>query len=99
MKATVNVLCYKSKTLKNWKKEILNSFIWVNGRRLSNGPIEGKNAYIKKIISNANGLNNFERARNKFMYSQNLYEKYSITEHKHSIKRKGSPRGPYKNKK
>ena len=88
-----------AKTLKNWKKEILNSFIWINGRRLSNGPIEGKNAYIKKIISNANGLNNFERARNKFMYSQNLYERYSMVEHKHQIKRKGSPRGPYKNEK
>lgn len=85
-----------AKTLKNWKKEILNSFAWVHGRRLSNGPIEGKNAYIKKIISNANGLNNFERARNKFMYSQNLYETYSVVEHTHQIKRKGASRGPYK---
>lgn len=87
-----------AKTLTNWKKEILNSFVWVDGRRLSNGPIEGKNAYIKKIISNANGLNNFERARNKFMYSQNLYESYSVVEHTNQIKRKGTPRGPYKKK-
>lgn len=83
-------------TLKNWKKEILNSFVWFNGRRLSNGPIEGKNSYIKKILSNANGLNNFERARNKFMYLQNLYERYSLIEHKHIIKRKGTKRGPYR---
>ena len=37
-------------TLNNWKKEILNSFVWVKNRRISNGPIEGKNYYIKKII-------------------------------------------------
>ena len=85
-----------AKTLRNWKNEILNSFIWIDGRRLSNGPIEGRNAYIKKIIGNANGLNNFERARNKFMYSQNLYEQYSLTEHKKKIKRKGTKRGSYK---
>lgn len=83
-------------TLKNWKEEILNSFTWIHGRRLTNGPIEGKNSYIKKILSNANGLNNFERARNKFMYSQNLYERYSLTEHQHKIKRKGTKRGSYK---
>lgn len=85
-----------AKTLKNWKEEILNSFIWYEGRRLSNGPIEGKNNYIKKIISNANGLSNFKRARNKFIYSQNLYEKYTISEHKEKIKKAGKPRGKYK---
>lgn len=36
-------------TLNNWKKEILNSFVWVKNRRISNGPIEGKNSYIKKL--------------------------------------------------
>ena len=68
-----------AKTLKNWEEEILNSFIWFEGRRLlSNGPIEGKTNYIKKIISNANGLQNFERSRNRFIYSQNLYERNLI---------------------
>ena len=76
-------------TLRSWKEEILNSFVWIDERRLSNGPIEGKNTYIKKIISNANGFTNFERARNKFLYSQNLYETYSITEKKTKVKRKG----------
>lgn len=83
-------------TLNNWKKEIINSFVWIDGRRLSNGPIEGKNTYIKKIISNANGFNNFERARNKFLYSQNLYDSFSYVESKTKIKRQGSERGPYK---
>ncbi|WP_249029464.1 ISL3 family transposase [Tannockella kyphosi] len=86
-------------TLKNWKVEILNSFHWIDNRRLSNGPIEGKNNYIKKIISNGNGLSNFQRARNKFIYSQNLYETYTISEHSTRIKRVGSPRGPYKKSK
>ena len=70
-----------AKTLTNWKQG------------LSNEPIEGKNNYIKKIISNANGLNNFKRARNKFIYSQNQYEKYLINENKESIKRIGNYRG------
>lgn len=66
--------CIKiANTLLKWKKEIINSFHWIDNRRLSNGPIEGKNTYIKKIISNANGMNNFQRARNKFIYSQNQY--------------------------
>lgn len=38
-----------SETLKNWKQEILNSFVWIKDRRISNGPIEGKNNYIDKI--------------------------------------------------
>lgn len=87
-----------AKALKNWEEEILNSFIWIEGRRLSNGPIEGKNNYIKKIISSANGLQNFERARNKFIYSQNLYEKYTVSEHQKKIKKPGKQRGKYKKK-
>ncbi len=75
-------------TLSNWKQEILNSFIWIDGRRISNGPIEGKNTYIKKILSNANGFINFTRARNKLLYSQNKYEKYDYYEHKDSIQMK-----------
>lgn len=84
--------------LNNWKEELLNSFVSVHGRRLSNGPIEGKNTYIKKIISNANGMNNFTQARNKFIYSQNQYERHSISEHKTKVKRKGSKRGTFKSK-
>lgn len=84
------------KTLNEWKTEILNSFMWVDGKRVSNGPIEGKNSYIKKILSNANGFVNFERARNKIMYSQNHKQGYSIGEKKRIIKYKGKPRGKYK---
>ena len=87
-----------AKTLANWKKEIINSFRWIGNRRLSNGPIEGKNNYIKKIINNANGLSNFERSRNKFIYSQNMHESFTISEHTKQIKKPGKPRGKYKKK-
>ena len=84
------------KTLNEWKTEILNSFIWVDGKRVSNGPVEGKNSYIKKILFNANGFVNFERARNKIMYSQNHSQRYSPNKKQRVIKRKGKPRGKYK---
>jgi len=62
-------------TLENWEEEILASFVWIGNRRVTNGPIEGKNNYVKKILNNANGMQNFARARNRIMYSQNRYEK------------------------
>ena len=86
----------KPKGKKVWKTEILNSFIWIDGKRVSNGPVEGKNSYIKKILFKANGFVNFERARNKIMYSQNHSQRYSVNEKQRSIKRKGKPRGKYK---
>ena len=53
-------------TLEHWKEEILNSFTWINDRRISNGPCEGKNNYVKKILSNANGMSNFQRQETEF---------------------------------
>ena len=80
-----------SETLKNWKQEILNSFVWIKDRRISNGPIEGKNYYIKKILYNGNGMQNFERARHRILYSQNRYERYNLDiEYTDSIKMKKS---------
>lgn len=66
-------------TIRNWHDEIMNSFMWIDGRRISNGCIEGRNNYAKKILSNANGMSNFQRARNRIMYSQNKYERYSFS--------------------
>ena len=62
------------KIIRNWKIEIKNSFIRVNGRRLSSGAIEGVNSRIKTIIKNANGYTNFGRLRNKIIYSINKNE-------------------------
>ena len=87
------------KTLRNWKVEILNSFVWFDGKRISNGCIEGKNNYIKKILSNANGMMNFERARNRIMYSQNQYETYTLSIGTKKIKKPGKCRNKYKKKK
>ncbi|WP_255616614.1 transposase, partial [Longicatena sp. 210702-DFI.1.36] len=37
------------KMLNNWKEEIINSFILVDGRRLSNGIMESRNSIVKLI--------------------------------------------------
>ena len=79
-------------TLDNWKLEIANSFIPYtkhNGEivRLSNGKIEGKNSYIKKMLRLANGYSNFERFRNRAMYSENYHETYSKEKLPNTIKR------------
>ena len=60
-----------SKTLKHWYQEILNSFIFINGRRITNGLIESKNSLIRVVTSNANGFTNFKRERNRIMYCFN----------------------------
>lgn len=65
-------------TLNNWKAEIVNSFIKFNGYRVSNGPIEGRNSLIKKVLKLANGYSNFSRFRNRIMYSLNKYSSHSF---------------------
>lgn len=67
------------KMLKRWEKEIINSFITVNGKRNSNGPMETLNGRIKNIIRNGYGYKNFRRLRNKVMYSLNWKEPIRIT--------------------
>ena len=47
--------------LQNWKKEIKNSFITINGRRISNGPIESINSKIKIILKTYLKYKNFPR--------------------------------------
>ena len=79
-------------TLNNWKEEIANSFIPYkkhNGEivRLSNGKIEGKNSYIKKMIRLANGYSNFERFMNRAMYCENLYDTYSLERLPNTVRR------------
>ena len=83
-------------TLSNWKEEILNSFIEYKGNRLSNGKIENKNKYIKKIKDIANGYSNFKRFRNRIMYSENLHERPLELKSNKRIKRYMPKRGSYK---
>ena len=60
-----------SKMLKNWKHEIVNSFLTYRGRRISNGPVESMNSRIKLIKRNANGYKNFYRFRLRCLYTLN----------------------------
>jgi len=46
--------------LKHWKEQIINSFIRINGTRLSNGKMEGLNSRLKCLIKNANGFKDFD---------------------------------------
>ena len=62
----------------NWKAEIVNSFAKVNGTRVSNGPIEGRNSLIKKILKVANGYSNFKRFRNRVIYCLNTLAKHNF---------------------
>lgn len=64
-------------TLESWKKEIINSFIKYDHRKLSNGPIEGRNKYVHIILELSNGYSNFKRFRNRAMYILNRLETYS----------------------
>lgn len=59
------------KLLNRWKINIKNSFIRINGKRLSNGPMEGINSRIKTMMKSANGFRNFNRFRNRVIYSIN----------------------------
>ena len=67
-----------SSLLINWEKEIVNSFIVIDGKRINNSFIESRNRQIGSLIYNANGLSNFKRTRNRIMYCINKNDTYSI---------------------
>lgn len=71
-----------SKTMINWKNEIINSFyiskavyhvskdtgeITVEQKRINNALMENRNAIIKLVTKSANGYRNWERFRNRCM--------------------------------
>ena len=82
--------------LQNWHVEIVNSFTIINGRRISNGPIEGVNNKIRTLTKNANGYVNFERMGNRIMYVSNKNTFCSLTATYESNKKIGKSRGSYK---
>lgn len=84
------------KMLNNWKDEIINSFIIVNGRRLSNGIMESRNSIVKLIKKTGNGYVNFARFRNRCMYCMNKDALPSLSDAQIPIKMKGKKRGSYK---
>ena len=72
-----NIECMNSfaNTLINWKQEILNSFIIlkINKKdiKVNNALIENRNKVIKTIKRNSNGYTNWDRFRNRCLYSLN----------------------------
>lgn len=61
-------------TIKNWEKEILNSFVY----GYSNGFLEGINNHTKVMKRNAYGFRNFERSRARILLT---YKYKGIGEH------------------
>lgn len=82
--------------LQNWKEEILNSLIEVNGRRISNGPIESLNGRIDKLEINANGVKNYKRFRNRSIYCFNKTVNFKLSDKYKTNKAEGKKRGTYK---
>ena len=58
-------------SLSKWHNEIINSFDRVDGRRISNGPIESINSRIGLLKASAAGYRNFDRFRRRVLYSLN----------------------------
>lgn len=86
------------KLLQNWKNEIVNSFNTINNHRISNGPMERANRDIKTFLRISFGSSNFERTRNRIMFSMNNDAPILYYRKKETNKRPGKPRKPYKKK-
>ncbi len=83
------------KMLNNWHDEIINSFIVVDDRRLSNGIMESRNSIVKLIKKTGNGYVNFARFRNRCMYCMNKSAKPNMAGYNTPLKMKGYKRGKY----
>lgn len=81
--------------LKNWRTEIINSFILIDKRRISNGPIESINSRIKMILKTSLKYKNFERLRQRIMYCVNKDSLPTMSRPKISNKQPGKERGKY----
>ena len=62
-----------SDTLTQWKSEIINSFIKIQGmnKRMNNGLIENRNKSIKLLKHSSNGYTNWNRFRARVLYTLN----------------------------
>ena len=64
--------------LDNWKIYIVNSFLRIKGKRMSNGPMESVNGRTKRILADGYGYSDFKRFRNRVMFSLNKNEPIKI---------------------
>ena len=86
-------------TITNWRRHIVNSFGFeANGRRISNGPVEGFNSQYKKLMRVSNGLGNFQRFRARLLLCGR--KEIVFTPPRKGMKRKrvGRKRGHYRKK-
>ena len=63
---------YFARTLMNWEKEIINGirvFKEISYKNINNAIIENRNKIIKNIKHSSNGYKNFDRFRNRILYS------------------------------
>ncbi len=98
-KSNIQEILKLKKTLINWSQEIINSFTFIDGRRITNGIMESKNGIAKEIKNNAKGYKNFLRYRNRCLYCMNKTTKPNYAGSHKSIRMKGWPRGRYKKNK
>ena len=92
LKSDIQEILKLKKTLINWSQEIINSFTFIDGRRITNG-------IAKEIKNNAKGYKNFLRYRNRCLYCMNKTTKLNYAGSHKSIRMKGWPRGRYKKNK
>ena len=75
IKSLLNSTCPEfvecGKTWSRYKDYIINSFIIYNGKRLSNGPIEGINKRVKELKNVMSGYRNSSRFYKRLILIQN----------------------------
>ena len=86
--------------MQNWKDEIINSFNKINDHKITNGPMERVNRDIKTLNGISFGATNFDRMRNRIMFTINEDAPISPYRKINTNKKQGKVRGKYnKNKK
>ena len=85
--------------MQKWFHEIINSFNKINNHKISNGPMERVNRDIKTLNGISFGATNFNRMRNRIMFTTNEDAPISPYRRKNTNKVPGKPRGKYKKNK
>ncbi len=81
--------------MEDWHDEIINSFYRINNHKITNGPMERVNRDIKTIFGISFGSTNFDRVRNRIMFSINEDSPILAWRKSKSNKKQGKARGKY----
>lgn len=81
--------------MENWHDEIINSFNKINNHKITNGPMERVNRDIKTIFGISFGTTNYDRVRNRIMFSINEDSPILAWRKTNSNKKEGKARGKY----